>query len=54
MKIRIAVEAEFEIENVFYDTDMMDEEKNIIVSVKDRMRELGGCSFTVNITEHPK
>lgn len=53
MIVRIAVEAEFQMDGFVYDADRMNVERDITLAIKDRVAELGGSNITVHITENP-
>lgn len=54
MIVRIAVEADFEIDGFTYDADRMNVERDTTLAIKDRVMELGGGNITVHITENPQ
>ena len=54
MRVKIAVEAEFQIDGYVYDADRMNVERDITLAIKDLVMDLGGSNITVHITENPQ
>ena len=54
MIVRIAVEADFEIDGFTDDAERMNVERDTTLAIKDRVMELGGGNITVQITENPQ
>lgn len=54
MKIRVALEAEYNIPDHFYDADIVEEESSIISELRARVTDTGGFNFSYSVKELDK